>query len=77
MSSGITRRKGQSGRARSVECAACGAKVPRDKAIVKRRYSLPLNSQLIKLLKEQGARVHSGRTTIYYCVSCAKHRNYV
>jgi len=77
VSSGITRKKGQSGRARTVICAACGAKVPRDKAIVKRRYGLPLNRQLIKLLKEQGARMHSGKTTVYYCVSCAKHRKYI
>ncbi|MFB0558220.1 MAG: hypothetical protein ACETVY_03795 [Candidatus Bathyarchaeia archaeon] len=30
-SSGITRRKGQSGRAVVVECAICGAKVPKTK----------------------------------------------
>jgi small subunit ribosomal protein S26e len=77
VSSGITRKKGQSGRARTVICSACGAKVPRDKAIVKRRFGLPLNRQLMKLLKEQGARMHSGKTTVYYCVSCAKHRKYI
>ena len=77
MSSKITRRKGQSGRARTVECAACGAKIPRDKAIAKRRHSLPLNRQLIKTLKEQGARVHSSKTRSYYCISCAMHRKYI
>ncbi|MBD3172512.1 30S ribosomal protein S26e [Candidatus Bathyarchaeota archaeon] len=77
MSSKITRKKGQSGRAKSVECAQCGALVPRDKAIAKRRHGLPLNRRLIKILKDQGARIHSGKNTVYYCVSCAKHRKYV
>ena len=77
MSSGITRRKGQSGRARTVECAACGAKVPRDKAIAKRRHGLPLNRELIKRLKEQGAHLPSSKITSYYCISCAKHRKYI
>jgi small subunit ribosomal protein S26e len=77
MSSNITRKKGQSGRKRSVECVQCGALVPRDKAIVKRRFGLPLNRRLIKILKEQGARIHGGKNIVYYCVSCAKHRKYV
>ena len=77
MSSGITRKKGQSGRMDSVICSQCGAKVPRDKAILKRRSTLPLNRQLYKMLKDQGARVHAGKTRVYYCVSCAKHRKYV
>jgi small subunit ribosomal protein S26e len=77
MSSNITRKKGQSGRTKSVECAQCGALVPRDKAIAKRRYGLPLNRRLIKILKDQGARIHAGKNTVYYCVSCAKHRKYV
>jgi ribosomal protein S26 len=77
MSSNITRKKGQSGRARSVECASCGALVPRDKAIAKRRFGLSLNRRLMKILKNQGARIHAGRTLVFYCISCAKHRKYV
>jgi small subunit ribosomal protein S26e len=77
MSSNIIRKKGQSGRTRSLECAQCGALIPRDKAIEKTRRGLPLNRQLIKFLKNQGARIHAGKTTVYYCVSCAKHRKYV
>lgn len=77
MSSGITRRKGQSEKNRSVECAQCGAKVPRDKAIVKRRFGVPLDSRLRKTLLDLGARLHACRNVAYYCVSCAKHRKYV
>lgn len=77
MSSGITRRKGQSGRATVVECAICGARVPRDKAIEKRRSTLPLDRNLRQLLREQGAKLHSSRRIVYYCISCAKHRKYV
>lgn len=42
MSSGITRRKGKSGRVKVVERAICGAKVPRDKTVEKKRRSLSL-----------------------------------
>jgi small subunit ribosomal protein S26e len=75
--SNITRRKGQSGRASSVECSMCGALVPRDKAIEKRRNTLPLSRNLRRILKEKGARLHSTRRVVYYCISCAKHRRYV
>ncbi|MBD3206035.1 30S ribosomal protein S26e [Candidatus Bathyarchaeota archaeon] len=77
LSSGITRKKGQSGRTRSVECTMCGAMVPRDKAISKTRRSLPLDRNTRRLLKEAGARIHSSSHRVYYCVSCAKHRKYV
>lgn len=77
MSSNITRKKGQSGRTKSVECTQCGALIPRDKAVEKVKRGLPLDRQLIKTLKDQGARIHAGKTTVYYCVSCAKHRKYV
>ena len=76
-SSGITRRKGESGRATVVECAICGAKVPRDKAMEKRRRSLPLDRNLRPLLMESGAKLHGTRRIVYYCISCAKHRKYV
>ena len=77
MSSGITRRKGQSGRATAVECAICGALVPRDKAVEKRRKTLPLDRNLLQLLMEKGAKIHSARRVVYYCISCAKHRKFV
>ena len=77
ISSGITRRKGQSGKAVTIECALCGAKIPRDKAVEKRRRSLHLDRNLRQLLREQGARLHYGSRIVYYCISCAKHRKYV
>jgi len=75
--SDITRRKGQSGRAGSVECAMCGALVPRDKAVEKTKNTLPLSRDLRRILKDKGARLHSSNTVVYYCISCAKHRRYV
>lgn len=77
LSSGITRRKGKSGRAVVVECAICGAKVPRDKAVEKRSRSLRLGRNLRDLLREKGAKLHGVSRIQYYCISCAKHRKYI
>ncbi|MDH5441230.1 MAG: 30S ribosomal protein S26e [Candidatus Bathyarchaeota archaeon] len=77
MSSKITRKKGQSGRAGLVQCVQCGKMVPRDKAIERRKSTMPLDHRLRELLKKQGAYLTGGRKIIYYCVSCAKHRKYV
>jgi small subunit ribosomal protein S26e len=77
MSSGITRRKGQSGKTETVQCAQCGAIVPRDKAIEKIRSTLPLSKHLRNMLQRQGAYIHSTRRVVTYCISCAKHRKYV
>lgn len=52
MSSGITRKKGQSGRAKVVQCIQCGKMLPRDKAVEKRKSSLRLDYKLRKLLKK-------------------------
>ncbi len=77
MSSGITRRKGQSGRAITVECVQCGKKIPRDKAIERRKSALPLDRSTRKLLKESGAWISKFKRHVYYCIRCAKHRGYV
>ncbi|MFQ6081699.1 MAG: 30S ribosomal protein S26e [Candidatus Bathyarchaeia archaeon] len=77
MSSRITRKKGQSGRAAVVQCIQCGKMIPRDKAVEKRKSTLPLDRRLRQLLKKQGAYLSTGRSIVYYCVSCAKHRKYV
>jgi ribosomal protein S26 len=77
MSSGITRRKGKSGRAKVVECAICSAKVPRDKAVEKQRHFFPLDRMLRQPLKEREAKIYAGSSIAYYCISCAKHRKYV
>ncbi len=77
MSSDITRKKGQSGRAVVVQCIQCGKMVPRDKAVEKRKSSLPLDHRLRELLKKQGTYISAAKRIVYYCVSCAKHRKYV
>jgi small subunit ribosomal protein S26e len=77
LSSGITRKKGQSGRAKVVQCVQCGQLLPRDKAIEKRKSSLRLDYKLRALLKNRGAYISTRKTVVYYCVSCAKHRKYV
>ncbi len=77
LSSGITRKKGQSGRATTVQCVQCGKMIPRDKAVEKRKSVLPMGHRLRALLKKKGAYLSRGRTIVYYCVSCAKHRKYV
>ena len=51
MSSKITRKKGQSGRVVVVQCIQCGKMVPRDKAVKKRKRTLPLDRRLRESLK--------------------------
>ena len=77
MTSKITRKKGQSGRAVIVQCIQCGKIIPRDKAVEKHKSTLPLDHRLRKLLKNQGAYISGRRSIVYYCISCAKHRKYV
>jgi small subunit ribosomal protein S26e len=77
MQSKITRRKGQTGKVGVVQCIQCGALVPRDKAIQKRRSGLPLSRRLRSLLLKQGAHLSIRTRQVHYCVSCAKHRKYV
>ncbi len=77
LSSRITRKRAQSSRAVAVQCVQCGKTVPRDKAIEKRKSTLPLNPRLREELKKQDARLPSHRSLVYYRISCAKHRRYV
>lgn len=77
MSSKITRKKGQSGKAVGVQCVQCGKMIPRDKALGKRKRTLPLDRRLLNLLKKQGARIAGHVSIVYYCISCAKHRRYI
>jgi ribosomal protein S26 len=46
----------------------------RDKAVEKRKSTLPLDFRLRDELKKRGARIPSYRSIVYYCISCAKHR---
>ncbi len=71
------RTKGSKGRSGFVQCASCGAMVPRDKAEkVTRRVSL-VDYSLAKELRQKGAYIASPVKTKYYCVSCAVHRGIV
>ncbi|MGD8545383.1 MAG: 30S ribosomal protein S26e [Candidatus Bathyarchaeota archaeon] len=71
------RTKGSKGRSGFVQCASCGAMVPRDKAEkVTRRVSL-IDYSLSKELRQKGAYIASPVKTKYYCVSCAVHRGIV
>lgn len=71
------RSKGSKGRGILVQCASCGATIPKDKAEkVKRRVSL-VDRSLAKELRKKGAYISSPVRTKYYCVSCAVHRGIV
>jgi len=73
----ITRRKGNKGRETTVQCRYCGRVVPRDKAIEKKRSSLFFDKPTFKILRKQGARIHSIKKTVYACIRCAKHRHMI
>jgi small subunit ribosomal protein S26e len=77
LSSKITRKKGQSGKVKVVQCIQCGKMIPQGKAVEKRKSALPIGYRLSKLLKKRGAYLSGGRNIVYYCISCAKHRKYV
>jgi len=71
------RKKGKSrGRGKTVQCEACGASVPIDKAKkIYRRVSF-IEPRLMRELKKQGAYVPGSQTVKYFCVACAVHRGY-
>jgi len=75
--SSITRRKGQSGRTVAVQCVQCGKKIPKDKAVEKRKSTLTIDHRTRILLKKSGAQLSYAKIKVYYCISCAKHRRYV
>lgn len=71
------RSKGSKGRGSLVQCASCGATVPKDKAEkVTKKVSL-VDRSLEKELRKQGAYISTPVRTKYYCVSCAVHRGIV
>lgn len=74
---GHGRSKGSKGSGGFVQCASCGAMVPRDKAKkVTKRVSL-VDYSLAKELRQKGAYIGSPTKTKFYCVSCAVHRGVV
>src|SRR5512135_3823815 len=60
-----------------VQCANCGASVPRDKAKRSTRRVSFVEPQLAKELRQKGTYLASWVDTKYYCISCAVHRGIV
>lgn len=72
------RSKGQSGRTGNIQCAACGAMVPIDKAHKRVENTSPVKDPYLrKELEKQGAYIRNSKVTKYYCISCAIHRGYL
>ncbi len=71
------RAKGQKGSGQLVQCAGCGAMVPRDKAKKSTRRVSLVDPVLARELREKGAFLPSRFDTTYYCISCAVHRGIV
>ncbi|MBD3187129.1 30S ribosomal protein S26e [Candidatus Bathyarchaeota archaeon] len=75
--SGGRHRKKRGGNPGSVQCAACGRSVPRDKAkTVTKRVSV-VDYKLAKELREQGTIMPSRYVTRSYCISCAMHKHII
>ena len=71
------RSKGGKGSSSLVQCANCGAQVPRDKAKRSTRRVSFVEPQLAKELRQKGTYLASWVDTKYYCISCAVHRGIV
>ncbi|MDR2707249.1 MAG: 30S ribosomal protein S26e [Nitrososphaerota archaeon] len=71
------RAKGSKGSNNLVQCAHCGAMVPRDKAKRSTRRVSFVEPQLAKELRQKGTFLASWVDTKYYCISCAVHRGIV
>jgi small subunit ribosomal protein S26e len=71
------RSKGGKGSSGVVQCAGCGALVPRDKAKKSTRRLALVDYQLAKELRQKGTYISSSFDTKHYCVSCAVHRGIV
>lgn len=71
------RSKGGKGSSSLVQCANCGAQVPRDKAKKSTRRVSFVEPQLAKELRQKGTYMASWFDTKYYCISCAVHRGIV
>ncbi|TFG10897.1 30S ribosomal protein S26e [Candidatus Thorarchaeota archaeon] len=67
------RSKGKSGKTGTVQCSKCGRIVPADKAKKYTRRVSPVDPQLARELRKQGAFIHTKKITQYYCISCAVH----
>jgi len=67
------RKKGGSGRGKSVQCAKCGRMVPADKAkTVTKRVSVA-DRETERMIRDQGGFIQTKFITQKYCVSCSVH----
>jgi small subunit ribosomal protein S26e len=71
------RNKGSKGQSSRVQCDACGAWVPRDKAIKVTKPVSILEPQLARELQKQGAFIYRRVVTKNYCISCAIYQRVV
>ncbi|MCD6510326.1 MAG: 30S ribosomal protein S26e [Thermoprotei archaeon] len=67
------RKKGDKGKEPYVQCDKCGALVPRSKAVRISTWSTPVDPQLAKELRAQGAIIPRYKVTKNYCIRCAIH----
>lgn len=65
------RSKGSKGRSEVVQCTACGALVPKDKAKKVTTTVSFIDPALAKELRAKGAYIAVGKTLKYLCISCA------
>lgn len=71
------RNKGSKGQSSRVQCDACGAWVPRDKAIKVTKPVSIVDPQLARELTKQGAFIYRRIVTKNYCISCAIYQRVV
>ncbi len=69
--------KGQPGKNVSVQCSKCGRLVPRSKAKRVTRPTRLMEGVIAKELRQSGAILPGGKTSKWYCVSCAVHSHTV
>ncbi len=71
------RKKGGKGKEPLVQCDACGALLPRSKAVKVTRRKLPVDPQLAKELRDSGAIIPSYPVTKYLCINCAIYQGVI
>ncbi|MHA1936153.1 MAG: 30S ribosomal protein S26e [Candidatus Thorarchaeota archaeon] len=67
------RRKGGSGKSKSVQCSKCGRVVPADKAKKQTKRVSSVEPQLARELRRTGSYIPTKIITQHYCISCAVH----
>ncbi len=67
------RHKGDKGKEAYVQCDRCGAMLPRSKAVKLSTWSTPIDPQLARELRAQGAIIPRYKIIKYYCIRCAIH----